>query len=154
MLTLEEKLEFWYNVESQCHKIRMSMAVKTRRRPRLNVFPPHDVLDVDVKNVNTTLPMSNMLHQSLGMFTRTSCLRTSLIKPILVLPSCVIRSMATIRSSAPHEQRTAAEPRENQVEPVILANIREVNDSIRLLRLSAADPNHTIRVRCVTSFAK
>ncbi|USW48527.1 Putative ferric reductase, NAD binding domain, FAD-binding domain, ferredoxin reductase-type [Septoria linicola] len=55
--------------------------------------------------------------------------------------------MATIRSSAPHEQRTAAEPRENQVEPVILANIREVNDSIRLLRLNAADPSHTIRFR-------
>ncbi|GIZ39094.1 hypothetical protein CKM354_000248500 [Cercospora kikuchii] len=55
--------------------------------------------------------------------------------------------MATTRSSAPHEERTATEPRENQIEPVILANIREVNDSVRLLRLNAVDPNHTIRFR-------
>ncbi|MGG6499362.1 UNVERIFIED_CONTAM: hypothetical protein NY603_41225, partial [Bacteroidetes bacterium 56_B9] len=61
-------------------------------------------------------------------------------------PHCPARSMATIRSSAPHEERTATEPRENKIEPVILANIREVNDSVRLLRLNAVDPNHTIRV--------
>ncbi len=53
--------------------------------------------------------------------------------------------MATIRSSLPHEERTAAEPRENRLEPVILSNIRQINDSIRLLRLSAVDPNHTIK---------
>jgi hypothetical protein len=57
------------------------------------------------------------------------------------------RRMATIRSSLPHEERTAAEPRENRLEPVILSNIREVNNSIRLLRLNAVDPNHTIKVR-------
>ena len=56
------------------------------------------------------------------------------------------RSMATIRSSLPHEDRTAFEPRESRLEPVILSHIREVNDSIRLLRLNAADPNHTIKV--------
>ncbi|KAM3415923.1 hypothetical protein BST61_g9415 [Cercospora zeina] len=55
--------------------------------------------------------------------------------------------MATIRSSAPHEERTATEPRENQIEPVILANVREVNDSVRLLRLNAVDSRHTIRFR-------
>lgn len=54
--------------------------------------------------------------------------------------------MATIRSSLPHEDRTASEPRENTLEPVILANIREVNENIRLFRLNAADPNHTIKV--------
>ncbi|EME49579.1 hypothetical protein DOTSEDRAFT_68379 [Dothistroma septosporum NZE10] len=53
--------------------------------------------------------------------------------------------MATIRSSLAHEERTKAEPRENRIEPVILANIRDVNDHIRLLRLNAVDPNHTIK---------
>ncbi|KJX97964.1 oxidoreductase NAD-binding domain-containing protein 1 [Zymoseptoria brevis] len=43
--------------------------------------------------------------------------------------------MATIRSSVPHEDRTAAEPREGQLEAVVLANIKEVNDNVRLLRL-------------------
>ncbi|EGP92264.1 uncharacterized protein MYCGRDRAFT_98569 [Zymoseptoria tritici IPO323] len=45
------------------------------------------------------------------------------------------RKMATIRSSVPHEDRTAAEPREGQLEAVVLANIKEVNDNVRLLRL-------------------
>lgn len=54
--------------------------------------------------------------------------------------------MATIRSSIPHEDRTAAEPRENRIEPVILSHIRHVNDTVRLLRLNAVDPNHTIKV--------
>lgn len=55
--------------------------------------------------------------------------------------------MATVRDSIPHEIRTASEPRENVLEPVVLANVREVNDSIRLFHLHAADPNHTIKVR-------
>lgn len=54
--------------------------------------------------------------------------------------------MATVNTSLPHEQRTAAEPRANRLEPVVVANIREINDSIRLLRLHAADPEHTIKV--------
>lgn len=60
------------------------------------------------------------------------------------------RSMATVNSSSssiPHEQRTQAEPREPQIEPVVLSHIRQINDEIRLLRLSAVDPTHTIRVR-------
>lgn len=57
-----------------------------------------------------------------------------------------IRSMATVRSSLPHEDRTAAEPRESRLEPVVLSNVRQVNENIRLLRLNAADPNHTIKV--------
>lgn len=68
---------------------------------------------------------------------------------ISILPSRR-RSMATINSSSssiPHEQRTQAEPREPQIEPVVLSHIRQINDEIRLLRLSAVDPTHTIRVR-------
>ncbi|TKA45479.1 hypothetical protein B0A54_04018 [Friedmanniomyces endolithicus] len=59
--------------------------------------------------------------------------------------------MATIRSSIPHEDRTATEPRENRLEPVVLSHIREVNDNVRLLRLNAIDPNHTIKVRLLQS---
>ncbi|KAK3068370.1 hypothetical protein LTR53_014121 [Teratosphaeriaceae sp. CCFEE 6253] len=54
------------------------------------------------------------------------------------------RSMATVRSSIPHEARTAAEPREPRLEPVILSQIRDVNPSVRLLRFNAVDPSHTI----------
>ncbi|EME88378.1 uncharacterized protein MYCFIDRAFT_185089 [Pseudocercospora fijiensis CIRAD86] len=54
--------------------------------------------------------------------------------------------MATIRSSLPHTERTAAEPRENRREPVVLSHIRQVNDSIRLLKLQAVDKQHTIKV--------
>lgn len=54
--------------------------------------------------------------------------------------------MATIRSSVPHEDRTAAEPREGQLEAVVLANIKEVNDNVRLLRLFPVI-NRTIKVR-------
>ena len=60
--------------------------------------------------------------------------------------------MATVRSSLPHEDRTAFEPRENSLEPVVLSNIREVNDSVRLLRLNAADTNHTIKVVLLSVF--
>ncbi|KAK4574387.1 hypothetical protein LTR86_002149 [Recurvomyces mirabilis] len=55
--------------------------------------------------------------------------------------------MATIRSSLPHEDRTASQPRADGIEPVILSNIREINPAVRLLRLSARDPQHTIKVR-------
>ncbi|KAF2764610.1 hypothetical protein EJ03DRAFT_331719 [Teratosphaeria nubilosa] len=46
-------------------------------------------------------------------------------------------------ASVPHEQRTAAEPRQGQPEPVVISNIRQINESIRLFRLSAVDPNHS-----------
>lgn len=53
--------------------------------------------------------------------------------------------MASVHDSIPHEIRTASEPRENVLEPVVVTNVREVNESIRLFRLNAADPNHTIK---------
>lgn len=55
------------------------------------------------------------------------------------------RTMATISDSVPHEQRTAHEPRESGIEQVTLSHIREVNDSIRLLRLSTVDPKRSIK---------
>lgn len=59
---------------------------------------------------------------------------------------CFFRPMATVRPSIAHEDRTAAEPRENRLEAVVLSHIRQINDSIRTLRLRAIDPNHTIKV--------
>lgn len=55
--------------------------------------------------------------------------------------------MATVRSSLSHEERTAQEPREARLEPVTVSRIDPVNDTIRLIRLSAMKPNHTLKVR-------
>ena len=71
--------------------------------------------------------------------------RCNLLRP-LGSSRISLRLMATIRDSLPHEARTAAEPRENVLEPVVLSNVREINESIKLFRLEAADPNHTIKV--------
>ncbi|WPG97812.1 oxidoreductase nad-binding domain-containing protein 1 [Acrodontium crateriforme] len=62
-----------------------------------------------------------------------------------VISSIRCRGMATIRSSMPHEERTAAEPRQNRLEPVTLSHIREINDTLRVLRLSPIDPTRTIQ---------
>lgn len=74
--------------------------------------------------------------------------RSNRLLRALQIPSCpsYCRLMATVRSSLPHEERTAAEPRENRLEPVILSHIRQINNSIRTLRLQAVDPNHVIKV--------
>lgn len=52
--------------------------------------------------------------------------------------------MATISNSIPHEQRTAYEPREPAIEQVTLAQIREVNEAVRVLRLDTVDPQRAI----------
>ena len=54
--------------------------------------------------------------------------------------------MAAVHSSLPHEERTKEELREDKLEPVVLSHICEVNENIRLLRLNAVGPNHTIKV--------
>ena len=59
--------------------------------------------------------------------------------------------MATIRSSLSHEERTAQEPREARLEPVTVSRIDAVNNTIRLIRLSAMKPDHTLKVRIPTS---
>lgn len=60
--------------------------------------------------------------------------------------SSIIRTMATVRSSLSHEERTAQEPREARLEPVTVSRIDAVNDTIRLIRLSAMNPNHALKV--------
>ncbi|KAF1827294.1 uncharacterized protein K489DRAFT_385937 [Dissoconium aciculare CBS 342.82] len=52
--------------------------------------------------------------------------------------------MATVSGSLGHEERTANEPRENKLEPVVLSSIREVNSSVRLLRLKAFLPGQWV----------
>lgn len=74
-----------------------------------------------------------------------NCLYRRASPPLLSAWASSVRIMAT-HSSLPHVERTAQEPREDQLEPVILSNIREINDKIRLLRLSAVDSGHTIKV--------
>ena len=43
--------------------------------------------------------------------------------------------MSTTTISVPHEERTAAEPREHGMHKVILDRIEEINTNIRLLKL-------------------
>lgn len=43
--------------------------------------------------------------------------------------------MSTTTTSVPHEERTAAEPREHGMHKVILDRIDEISTSIRLLKL-------------------
>jgi len=57
-----------------------------------------------------------------------------------------IRTMATVRSSLSHEERTAQEPREARLEPVTVSRIDAVNDTIRLIRLSAMKSDHPLKV--------
>jgi hypothetical protein len=63
----------------------------------------------------------------------------------------IVRTMATVRSSLSHEERTAQEPREARLEPVTVSRIDTVNDTIRLIRLSAMKPGHTLKVHIPTS---
>lgn len=58
----------------------------------------------------------------------------------------LVRTMATVRSSLSHEERTAQEPREARLEPVTVSRIDAVNNTIRLIRLSAMKPDHTLKV--------
>ncbi|CAD0113169.1 unnamed protein product [Aureobasidium uvarum] len=70
--------------------------------------------------------------------------RLSCSSPLCSFPS-INRTMATIRSSISHEERTAQEPREARLEPVTVSRIDTVNSTIRLIRLSALNPSHTLK---------
>ncbi|KAK0101382.1 hypothetical protein ONS95_006557 [Cadophora gregata] len=43
------------------------------------------------------------------------------------------------KSSVPHIERTATEPRDNKLHPVILSQVSQINSSIRLLRLTPVE---------------
>ena len=57
-----------------------------------------------------------------------------------------IRTMATIRSSTSHEERTARQPRQPLAEPVIVGEIKQINSSIRIIRLQGAVPGQSLKV--------
>ncbi|QDS71967.1 hypothetical protein FKW77_001211 [Venturia effusa] len=47
--------------------------------------------------------------------------------------------MASVRESLPHEDRTVQEPRQNEIHPVVLSEIEQVNHDIKLFKLSILD---------------
>jgi hypothetical protein len=51
----------------------------------------------------------------------------------------VLRQM-TMKASLPHEERTAAEPRQNRLYSVRLSHIEQVNPTVRLLQLAIPPP--------------
>ncbi|TLD32637.1 hypothetical protein E2P81_ATG05613 [Venturia nashicola] len=44
--------------------------------------------------------------------------------------------MATVRPNLPHEDRTVQEPRQNEIHPVVLSEMEQVNHDIKLYKLS------------------
>lgn len=52
---------------------------------------------------------------------------------------------ASTTTSIPHEERTAAEPREHGMHKVILDRIEEVNTNIRLLKLRTHDGDEQLQ---------
>ncbi len=69
-----------------------------------------------------------------------------------VLPRCQQfqlhnRGMSTeLRSSLTHEERTATEPRENEVHEVLLRGIQQASPTVRLLRLFHVNKKQPIKV--------
>ena len=75
--------------------------------------------------------------------------RKLLLRPFI---SSDILSISRAMSNAPtnrpsHEERTAAEPRQNALHQVILSKIQQVNPTIRLLELEAVEKGESILVR-------
>jgi hypothetical protein len=81
---------------------------------------------------------------TIAMFHKLLITRVPLSSPLFC--HSTVRTMATIRSSLSHEERTAQEPREARLEPVTVSRIDAVNGTIRLIRLSAMKPGHTLKV--------
>jgi hypothetical protein len=78
-----------------------------------------------------------------------------------VTPQLTFRSRATSLNMAKtrsttggsylsHEERTAAEPRDPNLHPVILSSIEPINERIRLLKLTIKDQQRGIQV-CISS---
>lgn len=66
--------------------------------------------------------------------------------------------MATVRANLPHEDRTVDEPRHNEIHPVVLSEIEQVNDDIKLFKLSILNKEKGVKVsksllaQCVISY--
>ena len=128
---------------SRTFKRKLGMRLQVNGRHYMYPTSPSlHVLSGNIALIEAQHALAMMLH-----LCRSNCSTVLAKHSFRILTSTSTRSVATIRSSIPHEDRTATEPRENRLEPVILSHIREVNEHVRLLRLNAVDPNHTIKVR-------
>jgi hypothetical protein len=54
--------------------------------------------------------------------------------------------MAAVRAKLPHEDRTATEPRQDDIHPVILSKIERVNSNIKLFKLKVQDKEKGVKV--------
>lgn len=54
--------------------------------------------------------------------------------------------MATVRANLPHEDRTVKEPRQNEIHPVVLSEIEQVNQDIKVFKLSIPDKEKGVKV--------
>jgi hypothetical protein len=107
-----------------------------------NVKPDSATTSIIVQSTSISASIKSLA--SVAMFHKLLIPRVPYSSP---LPSrSIVRTMATIRSSLSHEERTAQEPREARLEPVTVSRIDTVNDTIRLIRLSAMKPDHTLKV--------
>jgi hypothetical protein len=55
--------------------------------------------------------------------------------------------MATKAHGIPHEDRTASEPRDEALHPVIVHKITNIHSEIKLFKLRIKDAKHGIKVR-------
>jgi hypothetical protein len=56
------------------------------------------------------------------------------------------RTMATVRAKLAHEDRTVAEPRQDDIHPVILSKIERVNPNVQLYKLTIQDKEKGVKV--------
>lgn len=54
--------------------------------------------------------------------------------------------MASIRASLPHKNRTVKEPRQNEIHPVVLSEIEQVNHDIKVFKLSILNKEKGVKV--------
>lgn len=83
-------------------------------------------------------------HQSNNMFLYRRVHCSSPFKSIS--RSIPRRTMATVRANLPHEDRTVKEPRQNEIHPVVLSEIEQVNDDIKLFKLSILNKEKGVKV--------
>lgn len=83
-------------------------------------------------------------HQSNDMFLYRRVHCSSPLRFISRPTPC--RTMATVRANLPHEDRTVKEPRQNDIHPVVLSEIEQVNNDIKLFKLSIMNKEKGVKV--------
>jgi hypothetical protein len=64
---------------------------------------------------------------------------------ILSSKPALCRTMAIVRANISHEDRTVAEPRQDDIHPVVLSKIERVNNDTKLFKLSIQDKEKGVR---------